>query len=208
MLRIGLTGGIAAGKSTAAERLEQLGARIVDHDALARRVVEPGQAALADIVHEFGSRVVVDGRLDRAALAQVVFADDLARERLNEIIHPYVFAAAEAADKQARAEGVKVIVHDIPLLVETGQGDDFDLVVCVCAPMPVRLGRLMSGRGLTREQAMARISAQASDEERAAVCDVVLDSGGSVEELRERVDTFWADHVPAGMSGPGVTVQS
>ncbi len=186
MLRIGLTGGIAAGKSAAGARLQELGARLVDHDVLSRRVVEPGQAALADIV----------------------FSDDAARERLNEIIHPYVFAAAEAADRQARAEGVRVIVHDIPLLAETCQGADFDLVLCICAPLSVRIDRLVRGRGLTREQAMSRIGAQASDEERAAICDVVVDGGGSLESLWDQVDAFWYDHVPQEVSHPRATVES
>lgn len=208
MLRIGLTGGIAAGKSAAGARLQELGARLVDHDVLSRRVVEPGQAALADIVREFGSRVVVGGALDRAALAEIVFSDDAARERLNEIIHPYVFAAAEAADRQARAEGVRVIVHDIPLLAETCQGADFDLVLCICAPLSVRIDRLVRGRGLTREQAMSRIGAQASDEERAAICDVVVDGGGSLESLWDQVDAFWYDHVPQEVSHPRATVES
>lgn len=196
MLRIGLTGGIAAGKSTAAARFAELGARVVDHDALARRVVEPGSGALADIVREFGDRVVTAGTLDRAALADIVFSDEHARARLNEIIHPYIFAAADAADRQARAEGVDVVVHEIPLLVETGQGGDFDLVVCVTTPIEVRLGRLQQGRGLTREEALGRISAQASDADRALVCDVHLDGGGTAEELRAQVDGFWGEHLP------------
>nr|WP_255633099.1 dephospho-CoA kinase [Demequina sp. TTPB684] len=195
-MRIGLTGGIAAGKSTASERFAELGARVIDHDHLARRVVEPGSAALVDIVGEFGDRVVKDGALDREMLANIVFADEEARVRLEEIIHPYVRAAASAADKQARAEGVAVIVHDIPLLVETGQGSDFDLVVCVVAPLAVRVARLRESRGLTHEQAMERILAQASDEERAAVCDCELDGSGDVDHLRAGVDEFWASHLP------------
>ena len=196
MLRIGLTGGIAAGKSTAAERFAERGARVIDHDHLARRVVEPGSAALADIVGEFGDRVVKGGVLDRESLAGIVFADDHARLRLEEIIHPYVRAAAGAADRQARSEGVAVVVHDIPLLVETDQGGDFDLVVCVTAPIGARIARLQHGRGLTHEQAMGRVLAQASDEERAAVCDCDLDGSGTVEQLRAAVDEFWSHHLP------------
>ncbi len=196
MLRIGLTGGIAAGKSTAAERFAERGARVIDHDHLARRVVEPGSAALADIVGEFGDRVVKGGVLDRASLAATVFGDDQARLRLEEIIHPYVHAAAHAADRQARSEGVAVVVHDIPLLVETGQGNDFDLVVCVTAPVHVRIARLQEKRGLTHEQAVDRIVAQASDDERAAVCDIALDGSGPVAWLRAQVDEFWSSHLP------------
>lgn len=191
-----MTGGIGAGKSTAAERFGELGARVVDHDQLARRVVDPGSAALADIVGEFGDRVVSGGRLDRAALADIVFSDEEARVRLEEIVHPYVRAAASAADRQARGEGVNVVVHDIPLLVETGQGGDFDLVVCVTAPLGTRVSRLQEGRGLTHEQAMNRVLAQASDADRAAVCDVELDGAGTVEQLRAQVDEFWSTHLP------------
>lgn len=191
-----MTGGIGAGKSTAAARFGELGARIIDHDQLARRVVEPGSAALADIVGEFGDRVVTGGQLDRASLAAIVFTDEHARARLEEIIHPYVRAAASAADRQARGEGVSVVVHDIPLLVETGQGGDFDLVVCVTAPLSTRVSRLQDGRGLTHEEAMSRVLAQASDEERAAVCDVDLDGAGTSEQLRAQVDDFWSTHLP------------
>ncbi|NTV39265.1 MAG: dephospho-CoA kinase [Demequinaceae bacterium] len=197
MLRIGLTGGIGAGKSTAATRFAELGARVIDHDVLARRVVEPGSAALADIVGEFGDRVVTDGKLDREALAAVVFADDQARETLNRIIHPYIFAAADAADRQARNDGVAVVVHDIPLLVETGQGGRFDMVLCVEAPLEVRVARLESGRGLTREQALQRVGSQATDADRALLCDVNLDGGGTADALRAQVDWFWNEHLPS-----------
>lgn len=197
VLRIGLTGGIGAGKSTAATRFGELGARVVDHDVLARRVVEPGSGALADIVGEFGDRVVTGGQLDRAALAAIVFADDQARDRLNEIIHPYIYAAADAADRQARNDGVGVVVHDIPLLVETGQGGRFDMVVCVEAPLSVRVARLQSNRGLTREQALQRVGAQATDTERAMACDIHLDGGGAPDSLRDQVDWFWNEHLPS-----------
>jgi dephospho-CoA kinase len=197
VLRIGLTGGIGAGKSTALTRFGELGARTVDHDVLARRVVEPGSAALVDIVAAFGDRVVVRGALDRAALAKLVFASDVERERLNAIVHPYVIAAALAADRQARAEGVEVIVHDIPLLVETGQGRDFDMVVTVSAPIELRVGRLVASRGMTRADAEARIAAQATDDERARVADVVLDGSGTPEQLAAQVDALWQERVPS-----------
>lgn len=196
MLRIGLTGGIGAGKSTAAERFTELGARVIDHDHLARRAVEPGSAALADIVGEFGDRVVTGGALDRESLAAIVFSDDQARVRLEEIIHPYVRAAARAADRQARTEGIGVVVHDIPLLVETGQGGDFDLVLCITAPLTTRISRLQESRGLSHDEAMGRVIAQASDEERAAVADFVLDGSGTVDHLRTQVDEFWDTHLP------------
>ncbi len=197
MLRIGLTGGIASGKSTASARFAQLGARVIDHDKLARRAVEPGAAALSDIAREFGDLVITGDTLDRSALARIVFHDEHARKRLNAIVHPYVIAMGAAADRQARRDGVEVVVHDIPLLVETGQGADFDLVVTVAAPESLRLKRLLSTRDLGWDDAMARVRAQATDEERAAVADVVLDGSGSVADLNAQVDSFWSLHVPS-----------
>ncbi|WP_061966000.1 dephospho-CoA kinase [Demequina aurantiaca] len=196
MLRIGLTGGIAAGKSVVAERLGELGAHVVDHDVLSRRVVEPGSAALVEIVHAFGDQVVVRGELDREALGKLIFGDNRARERLNGIVHPYIEAMAAAMDKQARAAGEAVVVHDIPLLVETGQGGAFGLVVTVAAPVEVRLKRLMETRSMLHDHAQARIDSQATDEERAAVADFVFDGSGTREQLRAQVDEFWAIHVP------------
>ncbi|WP_430866837.1 dephospho-CoA kinase [Demequina aurantiaca] len=196
MLRIGLTGGIAAGKSVVAERLGELGACIVDHDQLSRRVVEPGSAALIEIIRAFGDRVVVGGILDREALAGLVFGDARARKRLNGIVHPYIEAMASAKDRQLRAEGHTVVVHDIPLLVETGQGSAFGLVVTVAAPEELRLKRLMENRGMRHDPAQARIDSQASDAERAAVADQVLDGSGTRENLRAQVDEFWETHVP------------
>ncbi len=191
MLRIGLTGGIGAGKSTASRRFGELGAVVIDHDVLARRVVEPGTAGLVDIVKEFGPGVLNGKELDRAALGALVFGNEPARQRLNAIVHPYVTAAADAADRAARAAGERVVVHDIPLLVETGQGEDFDLVVCVYAP------GLQHSRGYTRDEAMARIAAQATDEEREAASDVVLQGGGAPEELWAQIDELWRNTVPA-----------
>ncbi|MDN4474282.1 dephospho-CoA kinase [Demequina sp. SYSU T00192] len=196
MLRIGLTGGIASGKSTASARFRARGARVIDHDELARRAVEPGSAGLVDIVSEFGDRVLRDDALDRRALAAIVFHDESARERLNAIVHPYVIAMGAAADRQARREGVAVIVHDIPLLLESGQGPDFDLVVTVEAPEQVRVSRMVATRGMTEHDALARIRAQATDEERAAIADVVLDGSGAVEGLDRQVDAFWDLNVP------------
>ncbi|WP_062522211.1 dephospho-CoA kinase [Demequina silvatica] len=196
MLRIGLTGGIASGKSTASARFRELGARVVDHDELARRAVEPGSAALVDIASEFGDRVIADGALDRRALAGIVFRDEGARRRLNAIVHPYVFAMGAAADRQARRDGVDVIVHDIPLLVESGQGPDFDLVVTVAAPEDARVARMVATRGMTEDDARARIRAQATDPERAALADAVLDGSGTVEHLASQVDGFWRLNVP------------
>ncbi len=196
MLRIGLTGGIASGKSTALARFRELGARVVDHDELSRRAVEPGSAALADIAREFGPRVIRSGALDRAALAAIVFADDHARHTLNGIVHPYVLAMGQAADRQARADGADVVVHDIPLLVESGQDGRFDLVVTVAAAEETRVRRMVESRGMTADDARARIRAQATDAQRAAAADVVRDGEGAPDGLRAQVDEFWRVHVP------------
>ncbi|WP_084103914.1 dephospho-CoA kinase [Demequina sp. NBRC 110056] len=198
MLRIGLTGGIAAGKSTASARFAELGAVVVDHDQLARRAVEPGSAGLVEIARAFGDRAVKDGALDRPALAAIVFRDPAARRQLDAIVHPYVFAMARAADRQARLDGAHVVVHDIPLLAEAGGDHDYDLVVTIAADAELRVERMVATRGMTRADALARISSQATDEVRAAMADVVLDGSGEAEALRQQVDEFWALHVPAG----------
>ena len=202
MLRIGLTGGIAAGKSVVAQRLRELGAVVVDHDVLAREVVAPGSTGLAAVVEAFGPGVVGPlGELDRAALAAVVFADPQARERLNALVHPLVRRAADAREEAARAAFANVVVHDIPLLVESGQAGHFDHLVVVDAPPELRVERLVQGRGLSESQAWARLAAQADDDERIAKADVVLDGSGSVEGLRAQVDALWdrwlAEPVPA-----------
>ncbi|MGN8246204.1 dephospho-CoA kinase [Cellulomonas soli] len=193
MQRIGLTGGIAAGKSVAARRLTELGAVVVDSDALAREAVAPGTPGLEAVVEEFGAGVLAeDGSLDRAALADVVFADGAALARLNAIVHPIVRRlAAEREAAAAAADRGAVVVHDIPLLVETGQADTFHVLVVVHAPAVLRVERLVRLRGMPREQAEARVAAQAADEERLAVADVVLDGEGSDDDLRAQVDALW-----------------
>jgi dephospho-CoA kinase len=194
VLQIGLTGGIGAGKTVVARRLAELGALVVDADALAREVVEPGTAGLDSVVAEFGSGVLAaDGSLDRAALAKVVFGDDAARARLNAIVHPLV--GRRAAELIAAAPPGAVVVQDVPLLVETGAAGRYDLVVVVEAPEEVRVGRLARDRGMAAEEARARIAAQASDAERRAVADVVLVNDGDLDALRTRVDRVWADRV-------------
>ncbi|WP_182113804.1 dephospho-CoA kinase [Actinotalea sp. JY-7876] len=190
--RIGLTGGIAAGKSVVAARLAWLGAAVVDHDVLARQVVAPGSPGLAAVVAAFGGGVLTAaGELDRPALGRVVFADPAARERLNGLVHPLIRAAAHAAEAAAVAAGYDVVVHDIPLLVETGQAGRFDEVVVVDAPAQLRLRRLVEGRGLDAEEAWARLAAQADDEARIEAADVVLDGAGSVMDLQAQVDRLW-----------------
>ncbi|MGF0116698.1 dephospho-CoA kinase [Promicromonospora sp. Marseille-Q5078] len=193
MLRIGLTGGIAAGKSVVARRLAELGAVVVDHDVLAREVVAPGTVGLEEVVEAFGEGVLAaDGSLDRPALGRVVFDAPDARARLEGILHPEIRrVAAEREALAGAADDRAVVVHDIPLLVETGQADHFHLLVVVHAPAEQRVARLVEGRGLDEAAARARVGAQATDEERAAVADVTLDGTGSEGGLREQVDALW-----------------
>ncbi|WP_028047940.1 dephospho-CoA kinase [Cellulomonas sp. URHE0023] len=193
MQRIGLTGGIAAGKSVAARRLAELGAVVIDSDVLAREAVAPGSAGLDAVVEEFGSSVLAaDGSLDRGALASIVFADPRARARLDAIVHPIVRRlSAERSAAAATVDHGAVVVHDIPLLVETGQADDFHVVVVVDAPALLRVERLVRLRGMDRAAAEARVAAQATDAERLAVADVVLDGTGSDDDLRVQVDALW-----------------
>lgn len=192
---IALTGGIASGKSTVAARLAEHGAIIVDADLLAREVVEPGTPALRAIAQRFGPDVIAtDGSLDRPRLGAIVFADEQSRLDLNAITHPAVwnrarelFAAAQRRDPDA------VVVYDVPLLVEASDGRPFhfDRVVTVHAPAEERMRRLIELRGLSREDAAARVAAQATDEERSAVADVVIDASGSIEHTREQADALW-----------------
>jgi dephospho-CoA kinase len=187
---VGLTGGIGAGKSVVAARLAELGAVVIDSDRLAREVVAPGTEGLAEVVAAFGPDIVNgDGALDRAALAQRVFADPEARERLEKIIHPRV--RARAAEIAGAAPEDAVVVNDVPLLVEAGLADTFDLVIVVLASEPVRITRLTAGRGMSEAEARSRIAAQATDEQRRAVADVVLVNDGTLDELRKSVDEVW-----------------
>ena len=193
MLRIGLTGGIGSGKSTVAALLAERGAQIVDADRIAREVVEPGTPGLDAVVAEFGAGVLApDGRLDRAALAAIVFGDPAARARLDGIVHPLV--RARAAELVAAAPAEAVVVQDVPLLVETGQAGSFDLVLVVEADPDTRVERLV-GRGLSAADARARMASQASDEERRAVADVVLRNDGDRAALAAEVARFWDEHV-------------
>ena len=193
MLRIGLTGGIGSGKSTVAALLAARGAQVVDADRIAREVLEPGTPGLAAVVAEFGAGVVgADGALDRAALAAIVFGDPAARARLDGIVHPLV--RARAAEAVAAAPADAVVVQDVPLLVETGQAGSFDLVLVVEADPGTRVARLV-GRGLSAEDARARMASQATDEQRRAVADVVLRNDGDRAALAAAVDRFWDERV-------------
>ncbi|WP_089404906.1 dephospho-CoA kinase [Geodermatophilus saharensis] len=193
MLRIGLTGGIGSGKSTVAALLAARGALVVDSDAIAREVVEPGTPGLAAVVDAFGPQVLTaGGALDRAALASIVFGDPQARARLDGIVHPLVRARAQ--ELVAAAPPDAVVVQDVPLLVETGQAGRFDLVLVVETDLQTRLARLVR-RGLSEDDARARIAAQATDEQRRAVADVVLDNSGAPEALAGQVEDFWTERV-------------
>lgn len=194
MQRIGLTGGIASGKSVVASHLIELGAVVIDYDKLAREAVRPGSVGLDEVVEAFGEGVLApDGSLDRAGLGRIVFADDAALARLNAIIHPVVRRLA--AEREAAAGAAKagvVVVHDIPLLIETGQAEAFHMLVVVHAPADVRVRRLIEERGMDPEEARRRIGSQAGDDERFALADVVLDGSRSVTDLRAQVDELWA----------------
>jgi dephospho-CoA kinase len=190
MFRVALTGGIASGKSMVAAELAARGAIIIDADVLAREVVEPGSPALAAIIDRFGEQVVTEGRLDRPRLAQLVFADPLARRDLERIVHPAV--RVRAAELERAAGPAAIVVHVIPLLVETGQQRDFDLVVTVDVDHETQIQRLVARNGFTRAEAESRIAAQASGEDRKIAADVVVDNTGSVTQLREQIDELWA----------------
>ena len=185
-MRVGLTGGVASGKSTVSAILERLGAVVVDADVLAREVVAPGTDGLAEVVEAFGPDVLSpDGSLDRPALGVLVFGDQARRRVLEGIIHPRV--RARAAEIEAAAPPGSVVVHDIPLLTETGQGGSFDAVVVVDVPVGTQVARMVEQRGMTREDAEARVAAQASRAERLAVATYVVENTGTVDQLRDRV---------------------
>lgn len=195
MLHVGLTGAVASGKSAVAAKLAALGAVVIDADKLARQLVEPGTPGLGAIKDTFGEDVLLpDGSLNRPALAAIVFSDEAQRAKLNAIVHPLVRAQAQklrdAAPKQA------LVVEDIPLLVESGQGEKFDAVVVVQAPLEERMRRMVYDRGWTEADAKARIAAQATDEQRAAVADYLLDNSGSLAELEAQVESLYQQLAP------------
>ena len=197
-MRIALTGGIGSGKSTVSELLRAKGAVVVDADAIAREIVEPGEPALGEIVDAFGPEMIAaDGTLDRARLAAVVFADGAALARLNEITHPRI--AARSAELLSAAPEGAVVVYDMPLLVEQGPQAlaGWDAIVVVDAPDEVRLERLVA-RGMEREDATRRLEAQVGREERRAVADHVLDNSRDLPSRARQVDDLWALLTGAG----------
>jgi dephospho-CoA kinase len=196
MKLIGLTGGIASGKSTVAGRLVEHGAVLVDADVLAREVVEPGTPGLAEIERVFGPSVIsADGSLNRPALGAIVFADADKREALNGITHPAIWTRArELFDDATAVDPDVVIVYDVPLLAEAA-GDRpmrFDRIVVVQADIGRRIDRMIEIRGMSRAEAEGRLRAQASDADRLRLADVVIDSNGTIEHTLEQVDEFWA----------------
>ncbi|WP_432524379.1 dephospho-CoA kinase [Kineococcus sp. SYSU DK006] len=198
MLRVGLTGGIGAGKSTVARRLVELGAVLVDADALAREVVAPGTPGLAAVLERFGPGVLTaGGELDRPALGRLVFGDEGARAALNAIVHPLV--AARRAELAAAAPADAVVVEDVPLLVETGAAPGYPLVVVVEAPEQERVRRLVEERGMREEDARARLAAQAGDEQRRAAADVLLANPrrpqGAPDPLPALVARLWHERL-------------
>lgn len=189
-VRVGLTGGVASGKSTVSAILAELGAVVIDADALAREVVARGTPGLDAVAAEFGpSLLTPEGDLDRPAMGRLVFGDEAARRRLEAIVHPLVIR--RMAELEAAAGEDDVVVHDIPLLAEGGRADTFDAVVVVDAPRDLQVQRMLSERGWTREDAESRIAAQATREERRAVATHVIDNNGSLEDLRARVEAVF-----------------
>jgi dephospho-CoA kinase len=194
MLRIGLTGGIGAGKSALSKTFSECGGIIVDGDVIAREVVEPGTEGLASLVDAFGDDILrPDGALDRPALAAKAFANDEERKKLNGIVHPLV--AKRRSEIIAAVAEDAVVVEDIPLLVESGMAPLFPLVVIVHADVDVRLRRLVEQRGMSEDDARARIAAQATDEQRRAVADVWLDNSGEPGELVEQAHDVWHNRI-------------
>lgn len=195
MRLIGLTGGIASGKSTVARRLAEHGAHVIDADQLARDVVEPGMPALAAIAVAFGAQVLTEsGELDRARLGQLAFADEASRLRLEDIIHP---AIHEEFNRRVEAITLTnpdaIIVYDVPLLVETKRDFPWDYVITTRAGREVQLARMLNERGYDLATAEARLAAQATDEQRAERADAVIDTSGSLAETMSAVDALWVD---------------
>ncbi|MER7394753.1 dephospho-CoA kinase [Streptomyces sp. NPDC000151] len=190
MVKVGLTGGIGAGKSEVSRLLASYGAVIVDADKIAREVVEPGTPGLAAVVEAFGTDVLTpDGTLDRPKLGALVFADPDRLKALNAIVHPLV--GARSAELEAAAGQDAVVIHDVPLLTENGLAPLYDTVVVVDAAPETQLRRLVALRGMTEDEAKTRMSAQATREQRLAIADLVIDNDGPLEALEPQVREIW-----------------
>ncbi|MFC4030425.1 dephospho-CoA kinase [Streptomyces polygonati] len=190
MLTVGLTGGIGAGKSEVSRLLASYGAVLIDADRISREVVEPGTEGLAAVVAEFGERILrPDGTLDRPALGAIVFGDEDRRKALNAIMHPLV--GRRAAELQQAAGPDDIVLHDVPLLTENGLAGRYDQVVVVDADPATQLDRLVRLRGMTEDDARARIAAQATREQRLALATFVIDNDGPLEALEPQVRAVW-----------------
>ena len=191
-VRVGLTGGLASGKSTVSAILAELGAVVIDADLIAREVVARGTPGLEAIVAEFGAGLLTaDGDLDRAAMGALVFGDPEARRRLEAIIHPLVHRRSAELEQEAGASAV--VVHDIPLLAEVGRAGSFDAVIVVDAPAELQVSRMVEDRGWTRQDAESRIAAQATREDRLAIATHVVDNTGTLADLRARVEEIYGE---------------
>ncbi|MBR6569973.1 MAG: dephospho-CoA kinase [Clostridia bacterium] len=198
MFTIALTGGIACGKSTVSGMLAQLGAAVIDADAISRSLTADGGAALPAVRSAFGDGVFhADGSLDRAALSAVVFADKQALAALNGIIHPMVIRQMEDHLDECRKTGAGVVVLDVPLLFEAGMQGMGDIVACVTVPQEVQIARLHSRNGYTREEALSRIRNQMPVEDKARLSDVVIDTDCTLDELAQKVETLYQGWVDA-----------
>ncbi len=194
MLRVGLTGGIGMGKSEVSRRLDAHGAVLIDADAIAREVVAPGTPGLDQVISAFGAELrTADGSLDRERLGEIVFADKEKLGQLNAIVHPLVGQRMVELETAAAADASAIVVHDVPLIAENDLAGNYDLVVVVDAPATLQLDRLTRLRGMAKEQAEARMAAQASRDERLAIADFVIDNSGSLSELDRQVGDLWAE---------------
>jgi dephospho-CoA kinase len=201
MLKVGLTGGIGAGKSEVSRRLASYGALVIDADQIAREVVEPGTPGLAQVVGLFGTGVLApDGTLDRQRLGEIVFGDDELRAKLNSLIHPLVGARLRELEQGADADAI--LVEDVPLIAENDLADFYDLVVVVDVPPRLQEERLVRDRGMTPDQVAVRMAAQASREQRLAIAGIVVDNSGSLAELDREVGELWAELSRRARSGP------
>ncbi|KAA1415012.1 dephospho-CoA kinase [Nocardioides humilatus] len=195
-MRVGLTGGVASGKSTVSSILRELGAVVIDADQLAREVVARGTPGLERVVDAFGPEILTpEGDMDRAAVGAIVFADEAKRKVLESIVHPLVFERIIELEAAAGAEDL--VVHDIPLLAESGRADTFDAVIVVDAPTEVQVERMLRDRGWTLEDAESRIAAQASRDDRRAIATYVIDNTGTLDDLRRRVTEVVEELRPA-----------